>query len=171
MLNVIRERRSIRTFLKKEVEKEKLNELLKAAMFSPTAKNSRPWEFIVVVAEELKKELSKATPFAGFAQGAPAVIAVCYDTGKGRRFKEDCALAAGHIYLEATNQGLGTCYVQIAEGTEADVGNPEDFVKRLLDVPEHYRVLCLMPIGYPSKQPGPHKDEEFEEDRIHYERF
>lgn len=87
MLSVIRQRRSIRKYLQKDIEKEKLNDLLKTAMFSPTARGLRPWEFIVV-----------------------------------------------------TN-------------------------------PEQYRVQCLMLIGYPEKQPEPHKDEEFEESRIHYEKF
>lgn len=171
MLDVIRQRRSIRTFLKKDIEKEKLNEILKAAMFSPTARDSRLWEFIIVRDDGTKKLLSRATPYASFAKDAPVVIAICHDASKGRRFKEDCSICAENIYLEATNQGLGTCFVQIAEGTEADEGDPENFVKRSLGIPENYRVQCLMPIGYPIKQLEPHKDDEFNERKIHYERF
>jgi nitroreductase len=99
------------------------------------------------------------------------VLVICYDTSKARRFKEDCSLCAENIYLEATHQGLGTCFIQIAEGTEADKGNPEDFVKKVLGIPEHYRVQCLMPMGYPAQQPPPHKDGEYEERRIHFEKF
>ncbi len=171
MLEIIRQRRSVRSYLKKDIEKEKLNEVLKAAMFSPTARNLRPWEFIVVTEEETKRLLSVATPYASFARDAPVVIVICYDMKKGRRFKEDCSLCAENIYLEATNQGLGTCFIQIADGTEADAGNPEDYVKRVLSIPENYRVQCLLPMGYPAELPGPHKDEEFEVSRIHYERF
>lgn len=171
MLEIIRRRRSVRSYLKKEVETEKLNEVLKAAMFSPTARNLRPWEFVVVRDSEKKRELSVATPYASFAKDAPVVIVICYDMRKGRRFKEDCSLCAENIYLEATNQGLGTCFIQIADGTEADAGNPEEYVKRVLAIPDDYRVQCLLPIGYPAKQPEPHKDEEFEMSRIHYERF
>ena len=171
MLEIIRRRRSVRSYLKKEVETEKLNEVLKAAMFSPTARSLRPWEFVVVRDSEKKRELSVATPYASFAKDAPVVIVICYDMRKGRRFKEDCSLCAENIYLEATNQGLGTCFIQIADGTEADAGNPEEYVKRVLAIPDDYRVQCLLPIGYPAKQPEPHKDEEFEMSRIHYERF
>lgn len=171
MLDIIRKRRSVRTFLKKEIEKEKLNEILRSAMFAPTARNLKPWEFVIVKDERTKAALSKATPYAGFAKDAPIVIVICYNTDKGKRFKEDCSIAAENIYLESVNQGLGTCFIQIADGTEADVGNPEEFVKRILNIPENYRVQCLMPIGYPSKIPEPHKDEEFDRGKIHYERF
>lgn len=171
MLETIRKRRSVRTYLKKDVEKEKLNEILKAAMFSPTARGLRPWEFIIVKNQETKNKLSRATPYASFAKDAPLVIVICYDTSRARRFKEDCSICAENIYLEATNQGLGTCFIQIADGTEANEGNPEDFVKKVLSIPENYRVQCLMPIGYPAKYPEPHKDEEFEERKIHYEKF
>lgn len=171
MLEVIRQRRSIRTFLKKGIEKEKVDEILKAAMFSPTAKGLRPWEFIIVTKEETKTKLSKSTPYSSFSKDAPVVIVILYDTDRGNRFKEDCSICAENIYLEATNQGLGTCFIQIAEGTEAGEGRPEDFVNKVLNIPENYRVQCLMPIGYPAKQPEPHKDEEFGTGKIHYEKF
>lgn len=171
MLEIIRKRRSIRTFLKKDVENEKLNEILKAAMFSPTAKGLRPWEFIIITNGETKNELSKATPYSSPVKDAPVVVVICYDISKGRRFKEDCSICAENIYLEATNQGLGTCFIQIADGTEADAGNPEEFAKKVLSIPENFRVQCLMPIGYPAKQPEPHKDEELDKNKIHYEKF
>jgi nitroreductase len=171
MLEIIRRRRSVRSYLNKDVEREKLNEVLKAAMFSPTARNLRPWEFVLITDHETKKKLSIATPYASFAEGAPVVLVICYDVNRGRRFKEDCSLCAENIYLEAVNQGLGTCFVQIADGTEADVGNPEDYVRKVLSIPEHFRVQCLLPMGYPEKFPAPHRDEEFEEGKIHYEKF
>lgn len=171
MLEAIRKRRSVRDFLDRAVEADKLKEILKAAMFSPTARNLRPWEFVVVTDREQKTELSGATPYASFAANAPVVLVICYDADKGRRFKEDCSLAAENIYLESVNQGLGTCFIQIAEGTEAEKGEPEGFVKKLLGIPEKYRVQCLMPVGYPARLPAPHRDEEFEEDKIHYGGF
>jgi nitroreductase len=171
MLEIIRKRKSVRKYLGRPVEKEKLNEILKAAMFAPTARNLRPWEFIVATDGKTKNQLSQATPFAAFAKDASAVIVICYDTNKGKRFKEDCSIAAENIYLEAANQGLGACFIQIAEGAEANVGEPEAFVKRTLGIPEHFRVQCLMPVGYPEKYPEPHKDEEFDESKIHYEKF
>lgn len=171
MLEVIRQRRSVRSYLARRVEEEKLEEILRAAMFSPSARNLRPWEFVVVTDGETKARLSKATPYASFAREAPVVVVVCYDMEKGGRFREDCSICAENILLEASNQGLGACFVQIADGTEGDAGNPEDFVKKVLSVPGNYRVQCLLPLGYPDKRPAPHKESEYEKEKIHYERF
>ncbi len=171
MLEVIKKRRSIRSYLDKEVEEEKIKEILKAAMFAPTAKNLRPTEFIIVKDEKLRSELSKATIYSKFAKRAPIVVVICYDTNKGRRFREDCSIAAAHIYLEAVNQGLGTCFVQIVEGAEAKAGEPEAFVRRLLNIPNNYRIQCLMPLGYPADSHPLHDDQEFDEKRIHLDKF
>jgi nitroreductase len=171
MLEVIKKRRSIRSYLDKEIEEEKIKEILKAAMFAPTAKNLRPTEFIIVKDKKLKDELSKSTLYSKFAKKAPLVIVICYDLNKGKRFREDCSIAAAHIYLEAVNQGLGTCFIQIVDGAEADVGDPEAFVKRLLNIPDNYRIQCLMPLGYPADSLPLHDDQEFDEERIHLDKF
>lgn len=172
MLEIIKKRRSVRNYLNKGIENDKLNEVLKAAMFAPTAKNMRPWEFIVVTDEETKNQFSKVTRYSSFANNAPVVIVICYDMTRGNRFKEDCSICAQNIYLEAVNQGLGTCFIQIAEGTEGSLGEPEDFVKNLLNIPDSYRVQCIMPLGYPERYPEPHKEVFlYEQGKIHYEKF
>lgn len=171
MLDAIRTRRSVRRFLRKPVEPEQIQELLKAAFSAPTAKNLRQTEFIVVEHRETAVHLAAATPYAGFAQHAPLIIAVCYNTAAARRFQEDCAMAAENIYLEAAAQGLGACYIQIADGTEAQAGPPEAYVKQLLGVPDTHRVLCLMAIGSPETPPAPHPESVFDTARIHRERF
>lgn len=171
MIPTIRNRRSVRRYLPKPVEPEKIHELLKAAFFAPTAKNLRPTEFIVIESRPTAEKLSCATPYSAFAKHAPLLIAVCYDAQKARRFQEDCAMAAENIYLEATAQGLGACYIQIAEGTEAEVGPPEDYVRKLLAMPPTHRVLCLMAVGYPETVPAPHADSEYDAARVHRERF
>ena len=106
MLDIIRKRRSVRAFKKDAVEEEKLREIFLAAMFSPNARGTRPWEFIVVRDTATKEALSMVTHSAKFVKGAPVIIVVCFDTTKGKRFKEDSSICAEHIHLEAVNQGL-----------------------------------------------------------------
>lgn len=171
MLNILRTRRSVRRFLPKPVGPETIQDLLHAAFCAPTAKNLRRTEFIVIQDKTTVTALANATPYAGFAKNAPLLIALCYNTAEARRFQEDCAMAAQNIYLEATAQGLGACYIQIADGSEAQAGPPEPFVKTLLNVPDTHRVLCLMAIGYPETAPAPHGDEALDPTRIHRERF
>lgn len=170
MIEAIRKRRSVRNFLKKDVEDEKLREVLKAAMFSPNSWGTRPWEFIVVRSPETKKALSKCKPHAGFVEKAPVVIVVCYDVKNGKRFKEDSAIAAEHIHLEAVNQGLASCFVQVADAGEPQ-GSAEPHVKKLLGVPEDIRVMCMMPIGYASRELKEHRDSEYDSKKVHIEKY
>lgn len=170
MIEAIRKRRSIRNFLKKNVEEEKLREVLKAAMFAPNSWGMRPWEFIVVRSAGTKKALAKASGHSGFVDRAPVVIAVCYNIKKGRRFKEDSSIAAEHIHLEAVNQGLASCFVQVADAGDPP-GSAEPFVKELLQIPEDIRVMCMMPLGYAARELKEHKDTEYDPAKVHNERF
>jgi nitroreductase len=171
MLKIIKKRRSIRKYQEKEVGEEKLNEILKAAMFSPSAAHRKPWEFVVVKDLQIKEKLSQATPYAGFAQDTPVVLVICADETKSIRWVEDCAIVVENIYLEATNQGLGTCCVQIRETKTPRGGSGEEYVRKIIKAPENIRVLCLMPLGYPAEQKEEHSDLEFEEIKIHQESF
>lgn len=170
MLDAIRKRRSIRNFLAKGVEEEKLNEVLKAAMFAPTSWGTRAWEFIIVKDPEIKKKLSGATAHSRFVKDAPVVVVICYNINEGRRFREDSSIAAEHIHLEAINQGLASCFVQVADAGEPQ-GSAEPFIKGLLNIPEGFRVQCMMPLGYAKRELKEHNDREFDIRKVHCERF
>jgi len=168
MLEVIKKRRSIRLYLKKPVEREKIKEVLKAAMFSPSAMHRRPWEFVVVEDESLKKQLSKATPWASFAANAPVILVVLGDCKLSRLWREDCSIVGAYIYLEATAQGLGTCWIQVGESKTPDGRDSEEYVRKLLNIPENFRVLALFPIGYPGEKKEEHNESEFEKRKVHW---
>lgn len=170
MIEAIRKRRSVRAFLKKEVPEDRLKEVLLAAMFAPTSWGTMAWEFVIVRDPEKKIALSKATAHSGFVNDAPLVIVVCYDTKTGRRFKEDSSICAEHIHLEAVNQGLASCFVQIADAGDPP-GSAEPYVKKLLNIPEGFRVQCMMPLGYAKRGLAPHKESEFVKVKIHDEVF
>ena len=74
------------------------------------------------------------------------------------------------IYLEATNQGLGTCFIQIAGGI-AVLRNSEDYVRKLIGAPKSLHILCLMPIGYPDEEKEEHSDREFDRSKVHLEKW
>lgn len=169
-MEAIRKRRSIRAYLKKAVEEDKLKEILKAAMCAPNSWGTKPWEFIVVRENDKRASLSKATGHALFVKNAPAVIVVCYDTAKGKRFKEDSSIAAAHIQLEAVNQGLGSCFVQIADAGEP-AGSAEPYVARLLNVPQGRRIQCMVSVGYPKRAMKEHTDAVYDPAKVHFEKF
>jgi nitroreductase len=172
MLEAIKKRRSIRKFKKKEVEERKLKEILKAAMFSPSAMNKRPWEIIVVKEKTVKEKLAKATPWCGFVKDAPVVLVIAAKPGILSKFwVEDCSILAENVYLEATNQGLGTCFCQIMGGKTFSLKDSEEYVREVIKAPKSVRILCLMPLGYPDEKKHPHTMKEFDEKKIHFDKW
>ena len=171
MLEAIRKRRSIRKYKKKDIEAYKLKEILKAAMFSPSAMHRKPWEFIIVKDQEIKDKLSKATPWSDFVKDAPLVLIIAAREENSNWWMEDCSIAAEAIYLEATNQALGTCFCQIANSKSLVAKDSEQYVREIIQAPKDLRILCLMPIGYPDEEKPKHSDEEFYEEKVHYEKY
>jgi len=172
MLEVIKKRRSIRKYMRREVEDYKLKEILKAAMCSPSAMHRKPWEFIVVKDQEIKNKLSKASPWSDFVKDAPIILIIAAKQEiPSHWWMEDCSIVAEAIYLEATNQDLGTCFCQIVGAKSILSKDSEEYVKELIQAPKDLRILCLMPIGYPDEEKSKHSEEEFDENKIHYEKY
>jgi nitroreductase len=147
LLEFFYKRRSIRSYLKKPVSRDMIDDLLKAGMAAPTAHNCQPWIFIVVDDPSIKAALSETSPFASYIKKAPYVIVVA-----GRRDNSwamfDCAVAAENMLLAATHMGLGSVFCGIDE--ERWQG-----AKKILNVNEDYMGVCYLPIGYPAKEkPG-----------------
>jgi len=162
VLKVIKNRRSVRSFQKKAVEREKLEEILKAAQFAPSANHICPWQFWVIEKFSVLKQLAEMTVWGSFIAQAPLAIAVVLDENASAEWIEDGAIVGAHIYLETTNQGLGTCWVHV-RGKESEAG-----IKKLLAIPESQRVLAIFPIGYPAEEKQIHSDDEYDVNKVHY---
>lgn len=161
----IKKRHSIRQYLNKDVPQKLLDEVLKAAMFSPSAKNLRPWEFVVV---RDTKQFLGLTPYTRSLETAPVAIVIMADKDKSHHWVEDCSIAAENIMLQATALGLGSCWVNVHGSSTPSV---EEKVKKMLSIPNHYGVLCIMALGFPAVKKPVHSDTEFEKQRIHHETF
>ncbi len=157
MLKAIQKRRSLRKYLDKKIEEKKLKEILKAIMTAPSAHNRRPWRLWLVKDPKIKEKLSRVHRWASFAAQAPVVLVIGSDEDK--RWVENCSVVATLVYLEATNQGLGTCWVQVRRMRTKEREGSEEYVKKLLGIGEGVRILCLMPLGYPQKTLPEHSGE------------
>jgi len=168
-LDLIYKRRSIRSFEPREVEKEKLIELLKAGMAAPSANNGRPWEFIVVTDEERLAKLRSSLKHGHYK--APAAIAVLgnlkISTSKEsstRFWIQDCTAATENILLAATGLGLGS--VWIGAYPKEDVTKA---AREILEIPEDIYVLSLIYVGYPAEKHPPRT--QYEEKRVHWQKY
>lgn len=152
ILDVIRSRRSIRSYLQKPVEEEKLLRVLDAGRLAPSARNRQDWRFVVVTGDEDRGKLMKASHNQSFVGHAPVIIAACgtgtdYVMACGQpAYVIDVAIAIDHMTLQAVSEGLGTCWIGKFD---------EQSVKELLGIPEGVRVVELLTLGYPSGEASP----------------
>lgn len=165
VLSVIKKRRSIRQYLDKPVEPGKVEEIIRAAMYAPSARHIRGWQFIVVDDEKIIKKLADTKMHAQHLATASVVIAVVSEEYK--YWLENASIVAHQMILEVVNQGLSTCWTQIDDSQRLDGSSAEEYVKQVLKIPQKMKVLCLLGIGYPAEYLAEHDDTEFEKAKIH----
>ena len=162
LFEVIKKRRSIRSYKPDPIPNEHLKKILEAARLAPSGKNRQPWRFIVVRDAERKRRLAKASMNQMFIAEANVVIVALSDptvyssAGTKRRipYLQDPMIAVEHMVLAATAFGYGTCWIGAFN---------EDEVKRIVNAPEELAVIALLPIGVPNENPPPRPRKPFEE--------
>jgi nitroreductase len=150
----IKARRSIRRYKPTPISDELLQKVLNAARLAPSADNLQPWRFVVVRDEDMKRELIGACNNQKWIAEAPVVIAACGVSdeagatvgGYMDSLSLDVAIALTQASLEATSEGLGTCWITAFS---------EERVKSILKIPPDVRVVALTPLGYPDEMPEP----------------
>ena len=149
IFEAIKKRRSVRSFLDKPIEDEKLTAVLEAGRLAPSAGNRQECRFVVVEDRDVRRRIAVAANGQSFVGEAPVVIVACAVTNGhvmscGQPcYPIDIAIALDHISLAAVEYGLGTCWIGAFN---------EEKVKEILGIPEEVRVVELMPIGYPAFQ-------------------
>lgn len=167
VFEAIKERRSVRAYDDKPVEKEKLNKIFEAARLAPSAANYQEWRFVVVTEKSKGKALMTAANNQSFVAEAPVVIACCAETDEHKmRCGEQCypidvAIAIDHITLAAVALGLGTCWIGSFY---------PDKVREILNIPETIKVVELLTLGYSADSPRP-KNRKTIEEIVHYEEW
>ena len=161
VMEVIRERRSIRAYKSDPVPDDALAAVLEAVRWAPSWANTQCWDVIVVRKAEIKKRLSETLPRSNPARGAmtqaPVILAVCArkgvsgfykgeaSTDKGDWFMFDIGLAVQNLCLMAHSLGLGTVIVGLFDVRRAE---------EILRVPEDRSVVVLLPLGFPEGAPS-----------------
>lgn len=172
LYDLLKTRRSIRKFKDKEVEKEKVDTILKSALFSPSSRSRMPWEFIAVTEKDLLIKLSQCREHSSsFLAGAPLGIAVIANPSKCDVWIEDASIAAIIIQLSAFDLGLGSCWIQIRDRASADGALASDYVKEALNIPGEFEVECIIAIGYPNEKKQPHSENKLPYEKLHYNKY
>jgi nitroreductase len=157
---LVKNRRSVRRYLEKSVNREDILACLEAARLAPSAENVQPWRFLVIDDTEIKSRLA-AEAFSGiysysrFAAEAPVLIAILArpDIIANRIGKQiqnvsfyliDIGIAGEHLALQAEELGLGTCWIGWFNARK---------VRKFLRIPRKYKIVCLMTLGYYEQKP------------------
>ena len=167
VFKAIAERRSIRNYKNNEIEDEKLEKILESARIAPSASNRQEWKFLVVKNQKTRDKLVEAAHGQKFVGQAPVTIVACSTESErvmpcGQyAYTVDLSIAVSFMILEATEIGLGTCWLGAYD---------EEKVKEILGIPDEIRVPAMFTLGYADENPParPRKDLN---DIICYERY
>ena len=166
-LALVQKRRSIRRFLDKDVEKEKVEVLIEAALRSPSSRGGNPWQFIVVKNPDLLEKLSTAKQQgSSFLKNAPLAIVVCADPAKSDVWIEDASIASIVIHLAAQSVDLGSCWIQIRERMHSDSKSAEAYISELLNIPSNLKVESIVAVGYPDEKKPPYPKEKLQYGKV-----
>jgi nitroreductase len=179
MMEQIKMRRSIRKYLDKSIEDEKIIQLIESARLAPSGSNTQPWHFIIVKSELAKQKLAEVSHNQKWMLSAPVFI-VCVADIRSRinddihltldenspqeevkQIIRDTSIAIEHILLEAKNLDLGTCWV--AWFTQKEI-------RPILNIPSDKYVVGVITVGYTDEKPTPRPRKELEK-IIHYENW
>jgi nitroreductase len=165
VIKAIVNRRSVREYTPEDVDDAKVQTMLKAAQYAPTAMNNRSLEYVVVRDRATKEALHDLmTRKQPFLKEAPVLIVPTIDPTKSVTPVQDLSIASENIFLQATELGLGTVWKNLppqeAEG-----------VKKLLGIPADRMAINIIPVGHPKAKPQPHDESEYQKGRIHYDNW
>ena len=172
MLPILQNRRSVRKFEDRTVEPEKVEILTEALIRSPSSRSINPWEFIVVDERDVIDELARCKPHgAGFLSSAPLAVVILGDTNISDTCIEDCSIAAITLQYAAEALDLGSCWCQVRLRQSAEEIGAEEFVRKLLSIPEHYLVECIIGIGYPAEDKEGHSRDSLEWGKVYSNKY
>lgn len=172
LLQIMKNRRSVRAYTGDPVPAEKLEQILQAGQLAPSGKNLRTVEFVVVEDREtLQKLVGSRAAGAGMLADAACAVVVIADAEKGDIWIEDSSLAMGNMLLMAEYLDVAACWVQQRGRTAAQGESSSAYVKALLGIPKHYEVEAILSLGMAEQKPEPRTWPEIETAKIHRETF
>ena len=153
--DVLKNRKSVREYSEKTVEKVLLEKIVDAGRLAATARNEQPWKFIVTSDKEILEKICSMCPNGPFIKDAPHLIAVFSKDTK--YYLEDCSAATQNILLTIEALGLGGCWV---------AGDKKDYIediRKIFNVSDGYKLVSMISVGYPKKPQNPKAKKTIEE--------
>lgn len=159
-LEMILNRRSIRSFLNKPIPQEDLEQIAQAAVHAPSGMGRETWQFTVVTDREkiqkLAKVIEKETGRENYTMYEPEALIIPSNLRESKFGKEDNACAMENIFLAAESLGIGSVWINQINGISDNPAVREELTK--LSVPEDHVVYGMAALGYPAEAELPPKE-------------
>ena len=156
MLEILRDRRSIRRYKDRQIEEEKIEQLKEAALRAPSSRGINPWRFVFVTDKPMLEKLSSAKESgSSFLKDAALGVVVAAKQGESDVWVEDCSIASIILQLAGCSLDLGSCWIQIRNRRHSSSMSAEDYVKQTLSLPDEFLVECIISFGYPDEVKRP----------------
>ncbi len=160
-IEVLKSRRSIRTYTTQQVERGVIEQIVDCARLAPTAMNDQPWDFVVLTGKEDLRRVPSILGHAEFiANAAFAVLVLARPTGCA---VEDCCAATENLLIAGAAYGLGCCWVAGAKQAYGPA------VAKAFGAPEDRQLIAIVSFGYPAEEPQVEKRPLT--DVLHWEHF
>ena len=165
-MDIINKRRSVRVYKDKEVEKEKIEKFLRAAMQAPSAANQQAWEFIVVEDKETLKKFQGWVPLKTSCKFSLTFIVLGNKDNMmvPECWQQDLGAAVENLLLEAVELELGGVWMAVAPMEER-----MSYIKKLFNLPENIVPYSVLPVGYPTEEPW--FADRYDSNKVHYEKW
>ncbi|MBZ9572410.1 nitroreductase family protein [Patescibacteria group bacterium] len=153
LLEIIKNRRSIYRFQKKQIPEKIINKLIEALIWAPSAGNLQSRKFYFVFNQKIKERLVEAALSQSFIAEAPLVVVGCTNDEISQWYRErgknlyaicNTSVSIQNMMLLAYEQGLGSVWIGAFSEKE---------VAKILNLPENLHPIVIVPVGYPAEKP------------------
>jgi nitroreductase len=153
VLDILRRRRSIRRYKDEDIKPEIIDLLKESALLSPSSRDIKPWKFVFVTDKVILDKLSRAKESGSyFLKGANLGVVVCANESESDVWIEDCSIASIILQLTGNSLGLGSCWIQIRNRFYNNEITSEQYVRKVLNLPETHRIESIIAFGYPDEE-------------------
>ncbi len=166
-LEALKTRRSIRKYQNKKIPDETIHEILNCSMFSPSAFDTQPWQFIVIDKKEMFPDILKVASHAEMITGASHAIIICGDNKAQENtglLIQDISAATENLLLAAHALGIGAVWTGIYPFDEIVKG-----IKDFFNLPENILPVTMVVLGYGDE--SPEQPERYKEEKVHFNKW
>jgi len=169
LLDVMLKRRSVRKYTDEEIPNEKMNKILQAGLLAPTSRNLKPCNFLIIENKEVLKKISESKAHgAAFLKDANKAIAVIGNIKVADTWIEDSSIALAFMHLMATEQEVGSCWIQVRLRESKDGESTEELVRELLGLDDYFGIVGILALGIEDGYMPAYTLDDIDKEKIHY---